>query len=340
MIDLDMLRQALVATSGERLAASETLDRLVGLGLDRLPMPGGGQTLQRWQALAIVSEHDLSLAKLYEGHTDALAIWHECTGRAPDVAGTWGVWAAEAPPDRVRIGAASNDGSVELTGVKRWCSGAASARHALLTAWVAESTRPQLVHLDLRQPAVGVDDRAWKALGMAGSPGLDVRMEGAQARLVGEPGAYLDRPGFWHGGAGIAACWFGGALAIANALRRAATTSTTPPDPLRLAALGRVDLQLRATAALLREAAAEIDAHPQADARATSLRARLAAEACAARTLEEVGRALGAAPFCRDDTFARMAVDLPVFIRQSHGDRDLAALGSTLTEPDCQSWAL
>ena len=43
-------------------------------GLDPLPLPGGGDTLRRWQALATVAGADLSLLKLYEGHTDALAI--------------------------------------------------------------------------------------------------------------------------------------------------------------------------------------------------------------------------------------------------------------------------
>ena len=40
---------------------------------------------------------------------------------------------------------------------------------------------------------------------MAGSASIDVSFKGALARRVDDVGAYLARPGFWHGGAGIAA---------------------------------------------------------------------------------------------------------------------------------------
>jgi hypothetical protein len=337
---LDRLRRALVdGDAGEAPAAA--LERLIRLGLDRLPLPGRGQTLLRWQSLATVAEHDLSLAKLYEGHTDALAIWNECTGQEPDLSGAWGTWAAEAPPDRLRIVSELNaNGLVTLTGRKRWCSGAATARHALATAWHDDDRRPQLVHIDLSQPAIVVDRGAWASRGMAGSPALDVRIVGALARPVGEPAQYLTRPGFWHGGAGVAACWFGGSLAIARALTRTMEESARPPDALRSAALGRVDMHLRATASLLREVAHAIDAQPDADAHAACLRARLAAETCATRVLDEVGRTLGAAPFCLDAHFARMAADLPVFIRQSHADRDFANLGIALQGQGGPAWHL
>jgi hypothetical protein len=89
---------------------------------------------------------------------------------------------------------------------------------------------------------------------------------------------------------------------------------------------------MRGTAALLREAAAWIDAHPTDDASAQTLRVRQAAEGGARLVLDEVGRALGATPFCRDARFARAAADLPVFIRQSHAERDFAGLGDRLAE--------
>jgi hypothetical protein len=43
--------------------------------------------------------------------------------------------------------------------------------------------------------------------------------------------------------------------------------------------------------------------------------------------MSHAGRALGAAPLCRNERFARAMADLPVFLRQSHAERDLAALG-------------
>lgn len=345
MLQLEQLHGTL-ADLDPSSAASVRLDRLIRAGLDRLPLPGSGATLLRWQALSAVATAGLSLAKLYEGHTDALAIFEELGVIGPGelVSASWGVWAAEAPQGRALLENefVERDGVVRLHGAKCWCSGAAGASDALLTAWHPDGRGPPLVCVNLRQPRVRVSDAAWQAVGMAGSASLDVEFQGAIARLVGAPGDYLDRPGFWHGGAGIAACWYGGTLAIANALRTVVNQAApSGRSPFRLAALGRVDLALQATAALLRDSAAWIDANPTADASAVALRARLGAEECATRVLAEVGRALGATPFCRDARFARAAADLPVFIRQSHAERDLAALGDRMVADSGESpWLL
>ncbi len=53
------------------VVAARLLRQLVVAGLDRLPLPGHGETLARWQALAAVAAQDLSLAKLFE------ALWRD-----------------------------------------------------------------------------------------------------------------------------------------------------------------------------------------------------------------------------------------------------------------------
>jgi hypothetical protein len=70
------------------------------------------------------------------------------------------------------------------------------------------------------------------------------------------------------------------------------------------------------------------------------MRARLAVEAAATEVLRHATRALGAGPLCRDARFARLAADLPVFLRQSHAERDLATLGSLLNQQEDTPWAL
>jgi len=331
-----VLNPALNQAALEDRAAGQ-IQQLVQSGLDRLPMPGRGSTLARWQALAAVASHDLSLAKLYEGHTDALAVLQElgCTTHGPEGA-TWGLWAAELPKQRVEVNV-TGEGRATLQGKKAWCSGAASVSHGLLTAWCASGHGPQLVRVEMHQPGIQISAAHWHAVGMASSRSLEVVFDGAEAQLVGQPGDYFARPGFWHGGAGIAACWYGGTLTLANALRRAAVTRT---EPFRLAALGKVDLALQSTAALLREAAAWIDAHPADDAMMGALRVRQSAEATARLVLDETGRALGATPFCRDACFAQAAADLPVYIRQSHAERDFSSLGERLVAREDAAWTL
>jgi len=317
------------------------LHQLVRQGLDQLPMPGSGDTLQRWKALCAVAQHDLSLVKLFEGHTDALAVMSEVDPTfTPEPGATWGMWAAESPGGRVMVAGQAPD-AVRLDGTKCWCSGAAHVSHGLLTAWFADGRGPQLVRVVMEQPGVSVSSAGWNAVGMAASASVDVTFNHAVGACVGGDGAYLQRPGFWQGGAGIAACWHGGALALAGALQRSLVQA--PPssrNAFRLAALGKVGVALQSTAALLRETALWIDEHPSQDAGAMALRVRLAAEGSARRVLDEVGRALGATPFCRDAPFAQMAADLPVFLRQSHAERDFVALGEHLVSLGGPSWNL
>ncbi len=322
-----------------------SLQRLVRLGLDHLPMPGSGATRERWQVLAAVAEFDLSLAKLYEGHTDALAILTELHALSPGTDGlaqpvTWCVWAAESPQGRALIEPQA-DGSVRLNGAKFWCSGADTASHALLTAWYPDKRGPQLVRIALDQPGVTVVADGWHAVGMAASTSLTVRFDDAVGSTVGACGQYLERPGFWQGGAGIAACWLGGARGIALALFSSPQLrSEGLRAHLGLIALGKVDVALEAAGATLRETARWIDAHPRDDASEVTLRARLVTEEAARRVLDEAGRALGATPFCRDRSFARAAADLPVFIRQSHAERDCIALGERLLSSEASPWML
>ena len=339
---MTVLRQALAALNPAH-SCGAWLRQLVQQQLDQLPIPGAGHTLARWQALAEVAACDLSLAKLFEAHTDALAILQELgaqnlLGRiAEREHGCWAVWASEAPPGRVTLTEGANPETVQLNGIKHWCSGASSVDFALLTAWQADGSGPQLVALPLAQAGVHVVPDAWQAVGMAASGSFDVQLTRATGWRVGKPGAYLSRPGFWHGGAGIAACWYGGAMGLANSLHQsmvdmAVHTGGAPWSPFKLAATGRADVVLRGTALLLLDAARWIDEHPANDACSTALRVRLAAQACAQQVLEEVGRALGPSPFCHNAAFARRAADLPVFIRQCSTDTDFAALGQQVLQ--------
>jgi hypothetical protein len=316
------------------------LAHLVDGGIDRLPLPGAGSTIERWRVLSEVAAHDLSLAKLFEGHTDALAIRHELGAADAPAGSRWGTWCAEPPDARVTMQALAGDGArgspVRLHGTKAWCSGARSVTHAVLSCWNAAG-EPCLAEVALAQPAVTVTDLGWQAVGMAACGSVDVRFDGAAARPIGRPGDYVRRPGFWQGGAGVAACWFGGALGIARMARRHCETG---PEAHRLAHLGAIDAALCAGASVLRESAAWIDAHPLEDAHRIALRARLVVEGAAHSLIDHACRATGAGPLCRNARFARAVADLPVFMRQSHAERDLAALGDLVLDAQATPWKL
>lgn len=310
-------------------ALGECLQALVYEGLDQLPLPANGQTLARWRGLACIAGHDLGLCKLYEGHTDALAIMAELVAPPPPVGSTWGMWAAEPPHARVSIsieGGVTKNGdaqAVRLDGRKAWCSGAAVLSHALVTAWDDENQQ-QLVAVSLNQPGVRVTTQGWRAVGMAATGSVEVHFERAQGYRVGSPEQYLSRFGFWHGGIGIAACWYGAANSLAS---RLLVQANKHGEPHALAHLGAVDTALHSAASVLRSSAQYIDDQPTINAEHIARRSRAVVEASVELVIQHVGRALGAGPYCKDSHFARLSADLPVFLRQSHAERDLAALG-------------
>lgn len=332
-MDLKTFLQQQPTDYADTQALGRCLRALVEAGLDQLPLPGSGETLERFQRLAEVGGHDLGLCKLYEGHTDALAIIQQLGG-SPTPASTWGMWAAEPPQAKVRVSPSGH--MVLLNGRKAWCSGAAVLSHALLTAW-DDQDRQQLVAVALDQPGVNVTTDGWHAVGMGATGSVEVLFEGAEAQAIGNPGDYLQRPGFWQGGIGIAACWYGAAQSIAERLRRHCAQR---PEPHALAHLGAVDSALHAAAQVLRVSALTIDTTPLEDAELLARRARAVVEHSAELVIQHVGHALGAGPYCKDRQFARLIADLPVFLRQSHAERDLAALAALGEQVVSGGWTL
>lgn len=344
-LDLNALRAAATAVDGSADAAL----RLVAAVTAALPAPGGGRTVERWQALAALAEGDVTAGRVVEAHTDAVAILDEAAAD-PDVngdqgalddigvdrAGPWGVFAAEGPQGRVVASRVA--GGWELSGVKPWCSLADRLSAALITAWTGPDTR-RLFAVDLRHPGVDVLPGTWHARGLVDVPSGPVRLTRVPAVPIGDDGWYLRRPGFAWGGIGVAACWFGGAVGLARPLRVAVLgRPDRPSDQVAQLHLGAVDAALTAARATLVQAAAAVDAGdwagPGAGAAAARWAARVRAVVAAAveDVVSRVGHALGPAPLAQDEQHARRVADLQLYVRQHHAERDLAALGRAVAE--------
>ena len=96
--------------------------------LDGVPLPGSGGTALRFAVLAAVAEESPALARLVEGHLDALAILAELGAGVPSRARI-GVWAAE--PRGMVVTATPGDDASRLHGAKPYASGANELTHAL-----------------------------------------------------------------------------------------------------------------------------------------------------------------------------------------------------------------
>jgi len=292
----------------------------------QLPLPGGGQSAGRWAVLADVARQNLTVARVLEAHSDALAILAEAGQDAPD--GTWGVFAAESAQHRLLAAPGPGPGQVLLTGVKPWCSLAGQLDSALVTAHAGQER--QLFRVSLRHPSVTVDPPgAWVARGLRTVTSQPVRFDATPAAAVGGPGWYLTRPGFAWGAIGVAACWLGGARGLQDTLLRA---SAGREGELAALHAGIVDAALYAAEAALASAACDLDAG-RADGRdgdLLALRVRAVIAEAAEQTIRQVGHALGPAPLAFDEEHARRVADLELYVRQHHAERDLARLGAAV----------
>ena len=313
--------------------------------LTDVPLPGQGDTASRWEVLAGIAAVDLTVARVLEPHLDALAILSEAgrpatdgiPGSDPGVS-TWGVFASEGPASTLTAtpvdpGQPVAGSAWHLDGIKPWCSIAGDLTHALITARTPDG--PALFLLGLDHPGVRVEPVHWVARGLPAVSSGPIAVSAAPAELVGAPGWYVQRPGFWWGGIGVAACWYGGCVGLA---RTAYAAALARPIPTAVTQLGRIDVALHTARAALSDAARAIDDGEITDPARLAMRVRAVVAEVADVVLREAAQLLGPGPLAFDEPHARRVADLQLYIRQHHGDRDLAGLGQTLIDATVVPW--
>lgn len=304
------------------------------------PFPGEGRTREVWELLASAAAVDVAGARILEPHLDARAILRQAESAGipvdldavddgPDA--SWGVYAAEG----ARLEARQTPRGWLLSGTKDWCSLAGSLSHALVTAWTGPDTR-RLFALSLRQEGVRPRGGPWVSRGLAEIVSAPVDFDGAHAVPVGDDGWYLSRPGFAWGGMGVAAVWWGATAPLVHAIVERARAGRA--DQLAQVFAGDADAAFWSVRAVLCDAAEAVDAGEAAEAVVSGRDLKITAErvrAIAAHQAEGIlalaDRALGPAPLTTDEAHARRVADLRIYLRQHHGERDLARLGRLLT---------
>jgi hypothetical protein len=187
----------------------------------------------------------------------------------------------------------------------------------------------RLFAVDLAHRGVAVASPDWIGSGMRRSDTRCVDLLHVPALPVGRPGEYLSRPGFWAGAIGVAACWHGGTVSVAEFLRVADDVRL---DVHTLVHLGAIYVALLQNQTMLREAGRRIDAEPASDCAVLARSVRSSVERNATAVIDRMGRALGPRPLAYDQRHADAVNDLTIYIRQDHAERDLECLGRDVVE--------
>ncbi len=308
------------------MTTEELKARLVTIVSQQLPLPGGGHTAERLRLLAQTARENLSLAKLAEAHWDALAILAEA-GRVPEPGCLYAVWASETPGHALRLEPGGK--GYLLSGSKPFCSGIGIVDRALVTVGLPQQL---LVDVDLRnnRDHIVTNLQLWKVEAFRSTQTGAITFLDAQVApdaAVGGSGWYLERPGFWHGACGPAACWAGGVAGLLDF-----ALESRRQDPHTLAHLGAMQAAVWGMDSLLRQAGDEIDDAP-CDGKAGQVRAlqlRHLTEQMGTEVLERFARAYGPYPLSMDEKIAVRYQEANLYMRQSHAERDLENLGRLL----------
>lgn len=299
----------------------ERIRQLIGTPI---PLPTFGNNVARLQCLFDIGQINLSLAKLAEAHWDALAILHEA-GKVPAENILYAVWAAEIPGKQLQL--QKHDNYWTLNGTKMFCSGAGIVDRVLITAehWL----------IDLQ-----LNDRSAECLQITSDPWITTAFQETQTStvhfnniscnqsdIIGEQGWYLNRPGFWAGALGPAACWGGGAAGLLNY-----ALQNQRKDAHTLAHLAAMEANVWAIKSFLKTAGEELDTDLKNTMKhqVLALKTRHLIEQACTDTLRRFARAYGPFPLACDEGISQRYQELDLYLRQNHAERDLEILGNLI----------
>ncbi len=288
-----------------------------------LPLPGSGDTSQRFRALRQMSAKNPSVGRLLEAHCDAQAIFTDANVVIP-ANSALAVWASSSIS---RVTAQTTRYGLLLNGTQNFCGGAGIIDGALMTVSCKEGER--LVFVRMNQEGVTVDLSTWKTTAFSDASIGTVRLtnvEIADTELVGHPHFYSARPGFWWGAVGVAACWAG----ITDRVIDMQRLRSTRCDEIAAVSLGLQSALCWGIDASLDVAARIIDRRSSESAQVPALSARYQIAVAAGTILRSVENEAGPGPLAFNPGWVQAVSELRMALGQHHGDRDLRDLGNLI----------
>lgn len=325
--DLTRYRETLTSLDPALLRSSPEQMRLA---LERVTAAGESLWAAPMPVFVAAMEHtarvDLALARLVEGHADAMRILDQADERPRP--GIYGVWASRSAGTGVT--GQFREGRWRVTGELRFASGVDLVDRALVPVWVDEGHH-QLLDLALADGKLTADPDSWRTSAMDASRSWTVQVdtEASINATVGPQDWYLDRPGFVVGGLGVAAVWAGGARLVLDLLVEAARAF--PPDTGRLRRIGAVDQAAWEARTAVEHVAARIEAHGEHGLDAEVSRARTTAAQACERVVVEAGHIAGPGGLSRNERLIRAIADLGLYVRQLALDSELESRGRHVT---------
>ncbi len=312
-----------------------------------LPIRWGGSgwgcepagTLEAFDALRTLGRANLSVARLFEGHMNAVKLVMLYAGEtvqrelacAIEEGALLGVWGADDPHEPLYC---ENNGEARsLTGAKRFASGLGLVGQAIVVA--ATDAGPQMLLLPTAEEDRS-DPSAWSMGGMRATQSGRYDFTGVEVgpgALVGEPGDYLREPHFEGGVWRYCAAHLGAAEALYSEMLEHLAERDRADDANQQRRIVTSATAVESARLWLLRAAQEVEAAGAGASKAAlSLMAREVTEDACRLVAETMERAMGMAAHVEGSFAHRMLRDLRLFLCQAVPDVKRGKAAQVLVE--------
>jgi alkylation response protein AidB-like acyl-CoA dehydrogenase len=301
-----------------------------GLALAAFPETHGGSGLSEASrqgdlctVLRLIGAGDLSVARLFEGHVNAISLVcrYGTDAQIASLAGSVNdgalaaVWGAD---DAAGLKIVTNGSRAELSGRKILASGAGFVTRPIVTAIGAEG--PLMCLLDLPKH-YDADLSGWNAQGMRSTATGAVALSGipiGRDQIIGSPGDFMRQPYFSGGAWRFCAAHLGAMERLVELFRDHLVSRGRGDDPYQLQRVAQCIAAARTARFWVEDAARKLGSEDD-DATAVVAFAnltRMVTERSALDIMEAVQRGAGLVSFIRPNPIERIARDLSTYLRQ------------------------
>ncbi|WP_230480691.1 acyl-CoA dehydrogenase [Sphingomonas sp. Leaf21] len=282
-----------------------------------------------------IGREDLPVARLAEGHVDAVQIVRR-HGSVEQVdrlhrllkdGAMLGVWNAGLPGEPLVLSAN------RLSGGKSYASGAGVLTHALVTVDTQDGA--QLLLLDLARTIPSIERDWWRVTGMQRSETHRVRWGGSpilEGDRIGPPDCYAQEPHFSGGALRFVAVHAGGVAGIFDRARDHLIDAGRADDPFQAARLAELFQSADAAAAIVRRTAKRWFEEEGEARLARVASARLAVAAIAERAIAVARKSVGLAGEFLTHPLSAAIADLTVYLRQPAPDAQRLRVGRAVAQ--------
>ncbi len=282
------------------------------------------------ELLRAVGRLSLPVARLYEGHLNALSLLRrygtpEQLAEAAASGELLGVWNTEEAPG---LQAQPAPGGWTLSGNKTFASGAEFIR-PLLPAEVAGQGRIMLL-APAPLPPERFDHRFWQPLGMRASVSARANLSGLvfpPGSAVGQSGDYYRQPEFSGGALRFLAAQLGGAEAVLDAAREVVTQLGRQDDDVQRLRFAEAAAGVEAAWQTVREGGFRLAVQGEGALDYVAL-CRVVAENACLQACEAAERAVGARGLLAPNDPERLIRDLRHYLRQPAPDAARLQVGA------------